>query len=139
MFFSCREASLLLKTWITANNKTYGVDHVETLAAKRYHAVCLGKLGKDEEAACIPASHVTFLGSNISGFLMIKKYLYKCFALEVSHDHSMHAVKSIAGHGTTLAESRCSDFVTPNEVYFDIPRKHVQLRHGNKTETTTGN
>ena len=53
MFFSCREASLLLKTWITANSKTYGVDHVETLAAKRYHAVCLGKLGKDEEAAVV--------------------------------------------------------------------------------------
>ena len=52
-FYFTREASLLLKSWITANTKTFGLDHVETLSAKRYHAVCLGKLGKDEEAATI--------------------------------------------------------------------------------------
>ena len=53
ILYHFREASLLLKSWITANTKTFGLDHVETLSAKRYHAVCLGKLGKDEEAATI--------------------------------------------------------------------------------------
>jgi tetratricopeptide (TPR) repeat protein len=48
-----REASLLLKSWISNNSKQFGPDHLETLVAKGYQAACLGKLGKDTEAATL--------------------------------------------------------------------------------------
>jgi tetratricopeptide (TPR) repeat protein len=70
MIAKYREASLTLRTHIMTSTKTYGPDHLETLAGKGYQAACLSKLGKESEAAAIFREILSSLERNSEAGLM---------------------------------------------------------------------